>query len=665
MSALDVAARMGARMGARRRDTGYPARNPFGGPKTPAGTLRDLATAWAVAYVAAAYPPRGGGLGASGEPTPPPPGPVGRITPDRRGGTVTAHRRPFRGRITEFTAPAPADAPPADAPADAPAAPTGGGLTPWNGVIAVEGKPTGDGRQFDEGALTWRELPLPLMFQPKTADFGHCDSYPVGRIDTISRDGNLIRGTGVVLPPNPDDPDDPIQKLLTLCENKVRVGPSVDLDDMVIEFPDVEGPMGGDDFAADDDVMRVSAGRIIAATVVATPAFAEVSFGLGTDPVPASLPTDPSAGAPAAETPESGQAPADGSDTQAAAQDTGTPAGDGGDSSDDAPQSIERSDGTAVTVGDDVLAIVGDGDQQRPVEATVSAVNPDDSSVTLDLSGGGTETVPVDQVFPDPDAPADQENDEQGQAPAPILASAPTAVLLAGAPLAPPRAWFADPQLEGPTPFTITDDGRVYGHLATFGTCHTSFPDTCVTAPREASYDYFHVGEVLTREGDRVATGRVTLGGGHADPRIGYRAALEHYDNAGSAAADVVAGTDQHGIWLAGALRSDLSDEQIRALRAAPLSGDWRRIGGQLRLMGALAVNVPGFPVPRPTIAHVKGVQASLAAAGVVHRPKPAPTVEQQVAAILSRQRRAEELARQVGRTPKQRVAALVASVRG
>ena len=43
------------------------------------------------------------------------------------------------------------------------------------------------------------------------------------------------------------------------------------------------------------------------------------------------------------------------------------------------------------------------------------------------------------------------------------------------------------------------------------------------------------------------------------------------------------------------ALRPGLSDEQVRTLRASPLSGDWRYIDGQLELVGALAVNLPGF----------------------------------------------------------------------
>ena len=53
----------------------------------------------------------------------------------------------------------------------------------------------------------------------------------------------------------------------------------------------------------------------------------------------------------------------------------------------------------------------------------------------------------------------------------------------AGNPVAPPAEWFADPRLAGPTPVTVSEDGHVYGHLATWGTCHISHPRSCVTAP--------------------------------------------------------------------------------------------------------------------------------------------------------------------------------------
>jgi len=53
----------------------------------------------------------------------------------------------------------------------------------WEGVLVVEGSPTGDGRQFSEGALTWAELPLPLKWQEREAD-GHDGAVIVGRTNT-------------------------------------------------------------------------------------------------------------------------------------------------------------------------------------------------------------------------------------------------------------------------------------------------------------------------------------------------------------------------------------------------------------------------------------------------------------------------------------------------
>ncbi len=53
------------------------------------------------------------------------------------------------------------------------------------------------------------------------------------------------------------------------------------------------------------------------------------------------------------------------------------------------------------------------------------------------------------------------------------------------------------------------------------------------------------------------------------------------------------------------------------ALRAAAPSGDWRRIGSALRLVGLLAVNVPGFPVPKLSTKYASGVQMALVASGI------------------------------------------------
>lgn len=168
-------------------------------------------------------------------------------------------------------------------------------------------------------------------------------------------------------------------------------------------------------------------------------------------------------------------------------------------------------------------------------------------------------------------------------------------------PVDPPAAWFADPKFAGPTPLTFTDDGRVFGHIALYGTCHTGFAGQCVTPPKsQSNYAWFNTGALKTAEGTEVHVGRITMDTGHAGPRLTAAQTVSHYDNTGAAVADVHAGQDKHGIYVAGALRPGITPERLRALRSAPMSGDWRsQRGGNLELVGILAVNLPGFPVPR------------------------------------------------------------------
>nr|DAU60351.1 MAG TPA: minor head component F [Caudoviricetes sp.] len=189
----------------------------------------------------------------------------------------------------------------------------------------------------------------------------------------------------------------------------------------------------------------------------------------------------------------------------------------------------------------------------------------------------------------------------------------------AAIPTAPPEAWFKDPQLTGPTALVVEDDGRVYGHIAAWGTCHIGQIGKCVEPPTSPSnYAYFRTGALRTAEGTSVAVGHLTMGTGHAGPRDSANAAAEHYDNTGTVFADVAAGEDAYGIWVAGSLRPGISAEQVRVARSAPISGDWRTIRGSLELVGALAVNVPGFPVPRPQGLLASGEVKSLQASGVV-----------------------------------------------
>lgn len=164
-----------------------------------------------------------------------------------------------------------------------------------------------------------------------------------------------------------------------------------------------------------------------------------------------------------------------------------------------------------------------------------------------------------------------------------------------------PAEAFRDPQLDGPTPVTIEGD-RIFGHLATWGVCHIGIQDKCVTAPHSStSYGYYRTGVVNTDEG-RIPVGQITMSTGHASIKANAKDAVAHYDNTGSVVADVAAGEDAYGIWVAGILRPGLPDEVVEALAAAALSGDWRRTASGLELVAALAVNVPGFPIPRTAL---------------------------------------------------------------
>ena len=185
------------------------------------------------------------------------------------------------------------------------------------------------------------------------------------------------------------------------------------------------------------------------------------------------------------------------------------------------------------------------------------------------------------------------------------------------APVVPPKSWFKDPGLNRATPLTITDDGKVFGHIASWQTSHIGM-GRGVKPPRSASqYAYFRTGELRTDEGD-IQVGQLTLAGGHASLQASAEEAVKHYDDTASAVADVVAGEDQFGIWVAGALRPDVTPSQIRAFRASSPSGDWRPINGRLELVAVCQVNVPGFPIARAITAS-GGVPGALVAAGAAY----------------------------------------------
>ncbi|AEJ94684.1 capsid maturation protease and MuF-like fusion protein [Mycobacterium phage Daisy] len=157
---------------------------------------------------------------------------------------------------------------------------------------------------------------------------------------------------------------------------------------------------------------------------------------------------------------------------------------------------------------------------------------------------------------------------------------------------------FSDPKLTEPTRSTMDPEtGRIFGHIACFGTCHRSIQAQCLMAPKSpTNYSQFLTSPpVLLDNGERIPVGRLTVGTGHAPENLSGGPAVAHYDNTGTCFALVNVGEDEHGIWFSGVAAPWATPEQIEMGLSAPLSGDWRDFGHGLDLVAALAVNTPGF----------------------------------------------------------------------
>ena len=495
---------------------------------------------------------------------------------------------------------------------EVPPAPTSATGPRWEGVLAIEDELTGDGRMLESGALRWETLPVPLRWVRE--DVGeHMNAVVVGRIDEVYRDGDRIMGRGRF----DAGSEDGLEAARQVAEG-LTPGVSVDLDDvsfevrvaadLAIEGPVDEPEINEDGMAVvlrvdpDDEIMVTTDARLRAATIVATPAFAEARLYLKDDDdemgVDGELTFATSLSLSAQE-----RTPTDGMATEARrALDWRAEGHSGGE---DNTVERARSIANGEPLGADTVRRMhaffarNASYPQQPGFSPGDDGYPSASRVAWGLWGGDAGASWSGKLV-------DRMNREDASA---ITASA--------APVRPPRSWFADPKLDRATPLTITDDGRVYGHLATWGTCHTGFPGECVEPPSSASnYAFFRTGVVRTDDYAEVPVGRITLDTTHAGRRLGASDTSAHYEHTGVAVADVAAGEDPHGIWVAGALRPGVSEDDIRKLAASPLSGDWRRVGGQLELVAALAVNSPGFPIPRALVAG--GAVQSLQASGVV-----------------------------------------------
>jgi len=170
-------------------------------------------------------------------------------------------------------------------------------------------------------------------------------------------------------------------------------------------------------------------------------------------------------------------------------------------------------------------------------------------------------------------------------------------------PVHPPAAWFAKPKLDGPIPLRVTKEGRIYGHVSTWGSCHTGWTTQgrCVPVPRgDGKYAAFRNKETLTAEGQMVATGPLLIDTVHPTLRRHASDALVWYHETGCGAGDVALYDDEWGIVAAGAVRPGVPHENVRRMRGSDVSPDWRPLqpGGPLELIALLAVNVSGFITP-------------------------------------------------------------------
>lgn len=144
----------------------------------------------------------------------------------------------------------------------------------WSGVVAQEGVDTGDGRRIAEGALNWRELPLTLMAQHTTPDFGgHAEAEVAGRIDTLTRSGADILGTGIF------DTGEWGSETERMVREGMLKGVSIDLAINDAEILPAEG--------IDDEIealfmgtLNVLDGTILGATIVPFPAFENANIAI-------------------------------------------------------------------------------------------------------------------------------------------------------------------------------------------------------------------------------------------------------------------------------------------------------------------------------------------------------------------------------------------------
>jgi hypothetical protein len=381
----------------------------------------------------------------------------------------------------------------------------------WEGVLAIEGVPTGDGRMIDRGALTWETGPWPLHFD--LDGNSHFTGVVIGEVAEVWRSGNQILGRGTLHTDSAvPEVRDFATRVAELSENPAGslAGLSVMFDQEAVEVrvkadlmrayvdpfdedvaepePDKDGRVAIASWAAGDELWVFTAGRLREVSVAPVQAIVGSELHMSAKAVAAA--------------------------TWAR----------------------------------------GAGIVSRPVSAVAAAA--------------------FDAAFSDPKFGTDSDTD--------------------------PRLVFQrrrrPDEVEGyGAPFTVEDDGRVWGHFALHGRCHSAYSSCLVPPDSGGDFSEFLTGEAVRG----VRTGPIILGTTHSVRPDGTVKDYDHLANTGEAVADVVVGRDSHGFWVSGRVRPGITPAQLATLKGSSLSGEWLPYGSALKLRGILAVNSPGYLIER------------------------------------------------------------------
>lgn len=152
---------------------------------------------------------------------------------------------------------------------------------------------------------------------------------------------------------------------------------------------------------------------------------------------------------------------------------------------------------------------------------------------------------------------------------------------------------FYTPEADRPTKIVVDADGRVYGHLALWGSCHDGYADKCMLVPRPTDgYASFNQAGPLTERG-QVETGPIFALGGHRKAKSAPTIE-QAYGGIENTWCDVRVTEGQFGPWVSGIIRPGVDSDLLYAVRASRISGHW--VNGKLKAI--VSVNVPGYEVP-------------------------------------------------------------------